>query len=233
VARAAWAGESPIGRSIDVQGIARAVVGVVEHVKNHSLTDDVRGIVYIPLDQNPRSPLTFVLRAGVEPLSLVPAAREILRRWNPNVAIGKVRPMTRYVEAAMAPAGFTAVLAGIFGLLALLLAATGVYGVLNYQVSRRLPEMGIRMAVGARGSDLLVLVFREAIMLAAIGVVLGGVGAIAAGRWLGSLLYGVSVRDPFSFGLALLLLPGAALLGCSRPARRAASANAADMIREQ
>ncbi len=189
--------------------------------------------LYTPVDQTPRSPMTFVLRAAVEPLSLVSGIRDKLHRRNPNVALGKVRPMTGYVERAIAPAGFTAVLAGVFGALALLLAATGIYGVLNYQVSRRLPEMGIRAAVGASGRDLLRLVLKEGAGLAGAGVIFGAAGALAAGRWLGALLYGVSTLDPLSYGLALLLLPSAALLGCWRPARRASTANAADMIREE
>src|SRR5207244_4305264 len=98
VARSTWPGESPIGRTIEIQGEARVVVGEVEHVRNHSLTEDVRGVVYFPIDQSPRSPLTFVLRARVEPLSLVPAIRAKLRRQNPNAAIGKVRAMTGYVD---------------------------------------------------------------------------------------------------------------------------------------
>jgi predicted permease len=233
VARSAWHGESAIGRTIEIQGDPLTVVGVVEHVRNHSLTEDVRGVVYFPVDQSPRSPLTFILKTSLPPLSLVPGVRAKLREHNPNLAMGKIRPMTGYVERAKAPAGFTAVLAAIFGVLALLLAATGIYGVLNYQVSRRLPEMGIRAAVGASARDLLGLVLREGLALAVAGVLLGGVCALSAGHWLGALLYGVSARDPLSYGLAVVLLPAAALLGCWLPARRAATASPADMIREE
>jgi predicted permease len=232
-ARSAWSGESPIGRTIEIQGEPLTVVGVVEHVRNHSLTEDVRGVVYFPVDQSPRSPLTFVLKTSLPPLSLVPAVRAKLREHNPNLAMGKIRPMTGYVERAKAPASFTAVLAAIFGVLALLLAATGIYGVLNYQVSRRLPEMGIRAAVGASAGDLLGLVLREGLVLAVAGVVLGAACALVAGHWLRALLYGVSARDPLSYGLAVVLLPAAALLGCWLPARRAATASPADMIREE
>lgn len=147
--------------------------------------------------------------------------------------MAKVRPMTEYVAREVAPAGFTAVLAAVFAGLALLLAATGIYGVLNYRVSRRLPEMGIRMAVGASARDVLRLVLREGLGLAAAGVLLGGAGALAAGRWMGALLFGVGPRDPLSYGLAFLLLPAAAVLGCWRPASRAAAANPAEMIREE
>jgi ABC-type antimicrobial peptide transport system permease subunit len=128
---------------------------------------------------------------------------------------------------------FTAVLAGIFGGLALLLAATGVYGVFNYRISQRRPEMGIRMALGAHARDVITLVLREVGILAAAGVLIGAVASLVAARWLGALLYGVRPFDPLSYGLALLFLPAAALLGGWRPAGRAASANPAELIREE
>src|SRR5207302_9619296 len=114
------------------------------------------------------------------PLSLVPAVRAALRERNPNVAIDKVRTMTDYLEHEIAPAGFTAMLAAIFGVLALLLAATGIYGVLNYQVSRRMPEMGIRMALGASALNVLHLILRETCGVAITGVLLGMIGAQTA-----------------------------------------------------
>jgi ABC-type antimicrobial peptide transport system permease subunit len=187
----------------------------------------------MPFEQSPRSPVTFVLRTRADPLSLVPAVRASLRRHAPNSAIAKIRPMTDYVNREISPVSFTAVLATIFAGLALVLAATGIYGVLNYQISRRLPEMGIRMAVGARPTDVLTLVLREGVTFSAAGVVLGLAGAELAGRWLGALLYGVSPHDPLSYGLASLLLAAAALLGCWRPAWRAASVNPVEMIREE
>jgi putative ABC transport system permease protein len=233
VARSTWPGQSAIGRTIGIQGTDRVVVGLVEHVRNHSLTDDVRGVVYMPLEQSPRSPLTFVLRTSTDPLSVVTAVRQKLRQRHPDAAIGKIRPMTGYVDRAIAPSGFTAALAAIFGSLALLLAATGIYGVFNYQISRRLPEMGIRMAMGARAGDVLRLVLREGFTLIAVGVLIGAVGALVAARWLSGLVYGVSARDPLSYGFALLVLPAAGLLGCWHPAARAAAANPAGIIRDE
>jgi predicted permease len=243
VAKNTWPGESPIGKPIQAehmttQGlilVPSVVVGVVEHVSNHSLTKEVRGQIYSPFAQNFRGgyPQTFVLRTGLPPLSLVPAIRQILRDTTPRIAMDKVHLMTDYVDREIAPAGFTAVLAAIFGALALLLAATGIYGVLNYQVSRRLPEMGIRMAVGASSRDVIRLILREGVALAAVGVVLGVAVALIAARSLSSLLFGVSAMDPASYAVALLLLPVAALLGCWRPAWRAASANPAETIRSE
>ena len=209
------------------------VVGVVEHLHNHSLTKEVRGQIYLPFDQSRRSPLTFVLRTRVEPLSLVPAIRRMLHDRSKTAAMAKVRPVTEYVAREISPVSFTAVLGAILGALALLLAATGIYGVLNYQVSRRRPEMGIRMALGAAAADVLRMVLREGLTLAAAGVLIGAVSAVVAARWLATLLYGVGPLDPLSYGLALLLLPSAALLGCWRPAWRAAAASPAEVIREE
>jgi predicted permease len=239
LARSTWPGESAVGKKIDalhvIDGafvmVPSVVVGVVEHVRNHSLTKEVRPEIYVTWERSKRSPLSFVLRTRVPPLSLVPAVREMLRRRSPDVAMAKVLLMTEHVKREIAPAGFTAVLAAIFAALALLLAATGLYGVLNYQVSRRLPEMGIRMALGAAAGDVLQLVLREGLALATVGVLLGIACAQIAARSLAALLYGVSASDPLSYILALVLLPAAALLGCWRPAWRAASADPTEIIR--
>ena len=233
VAREGWQGESPLGRSMDLEGELVTVVGVVEHVRNHSMTEDVRGVLYLPVMQSPRSPLTFVARTPLDPLSLVPAVRAKLKARDSARALGELRPMAGYVEQSVAPAGFTAALAGIFGLLALILAATGIYGVLNYQVSRRLPEMGIRSALGARAQDLLVMVLRESAAVVGAGLALGLAGALLAGRWMSGVMFGVSPSDPVSILAASALIPLAALAGCWRPARRAATSNALEMIREE
>ena len=243
VARHTWPGRSPIGKPIEAEHMTEqgltlvpsVVVGVVEHVSNHSLTKEVRGQIYSPFAQNLRGgfPETFVLRTGVTPMSLVPAIRRLLQQNTPPLAMDKVRPMTEYLDREIAPAGFTAVLAQIFGALALLLAATGIYGVLNYQVSRRMPEMGIRLALGSSPRGVLGLILREGAWVAALGVTLGAGAAVLAARSLSALLYGVSPGDAVSYLPALLLLPLAALVGCWRPAVRAASANPIEAIRSE
>lgn len=241
LAQSTWPGESAIGKKIEAshvtdkgfEQINSVVVGVVEHIHHHSLTREVRGQIYLPFEQSPRSPLTFVLRGNVPPLSLLPAIRAKLKQRSPNAAIAKVRLMQDYVKREIAPASFTATLAAVFGSLALLLAATGIYGVLNYQVSRRLPEMGIRMALGGSAQNVLGMVLREGLLIAAAGVAIGAIAALLAEQWLSKLVFGVSPHDPASFALALLLLPAAALLGCGIPAHRAASANPAQIIRQE
>ena len=146
--------------------------------------------------------------------------------------MAKVAPMTVYVARQREPARFTAMLATIFGNLALLLAATGIYGVLNYQVSRRLPELGIRMALGATRRDAIRLVGGESLILVVTGMAIGLGTTWAVAQWLSTLLYGVSAYDPVSYAVALLLLPAAGLFGCWFPAWRAATVSPALTTRE-
>ncbi len=241
LARTTWPGQSAIGKKVVAEHTTEngfvpkssVVVGVVEHLHNHSLTRQVRGQIYMPFYQSPRGPLTFVLRTRILPLSLVPSIRNLLRARSKTAAMAKIRPMTDYVAREISPVSFTAVLAAIFGGLALLLAVTGIYGVFDYRISQRRPEMGIRMALGATARDVLRMVLREGAALAAAGILLGSIAALASARGLATLLYGVGPLDPVSYGFALLLLPLAALLGCWRPAARAAGSNPAEAIREE
>jgi predicted permease len=241
LARATWPGQSAVGRKIEAefltnqgfQNVWAEVVGVVEHVRDHSLSKQLRGQIYIPFEQSARTHLTYVIRTRVEPLALADTVRRELHQRDPELAITKIRPMTVYVEAAKAPASFTALLAGIFAGLALLLASTGIYGVVYYSVSRRMHEMGVRMALGARASDVILLVMREGLVLTALGMALGVAGALAASRLLQGLIYGVSATDPISYAVALAVIPAAAVLGCWRPSFVAARANPVDAIRAE
>jgi len=241
LARTAWPGESAIGKRIQAEHTGPGgftqdwsqVVGVVEHVRNHSLSKQVRPEIYVAWEQSPRSPLTFAARVAGDPMSLVPAIRKELARRNPNLAISKVRAMTGYVESARGPANFTALLAAIFAGLALFLAAVGIYGVISYSVSRRSQELGVRMALGARPRDVLVMVLREGLLLASIGLLLGLGAALLASRWLQGLLYGVSAVDPFTYAVAFAAIAAAALAGCWRPAAKAAQGNPMDAIRAE
>jgi len=239
LARTVWPGQSAIGKKIEAEHLREngftpewsEVVGVVEHIHNHSLSTTVRGEIYIPYEQTAREHLSFAVRTRVDPLSLAEPIRQELRRHDKDLAISKIRPMTVYLERASAPAQFTAVLSAIFAGLALLLSAVGIYGVVSYSVSRRMREMGVRMALGATSSNILALVLREGLNLALVGVVLGAGGALLASRVLQNLIYGVSVFDPATYGLAVAVTSVAALLGCWRPAAKAASANPIDAIR--
>ncbi len=241
LARIVWPGQNAIGKRIEAEHVTNQgfvpvwseVVGVVEHMRVHSLRKELRGEIYLPFEQSPRSPLSYAIRTRGDPLALLPQVRHEIQAVNPNLAMFRVRPMTVLVHDDMAPVSFTALLVGGFAVLALLLAALGIYGVLYYQVSRRMPEMGIRMALGASTGDVLRLVMRQGLVLTTFGVVAGIGGAVLAARYLRSLLYGVSIADPVTYLSALVLLCGAALLGCWRPARKAASANPVEAIRAE
>ncbi len=232
LARTTWPGESALGKKLRAEHVTENGFRPIPSI-DHSLTKTVRGEIYLPYEQSPRSPLTFVLRTSVPPLSLVPAIRRMLHNTNKFAAMAKIRPMSEYVAREISPSSFTAVLAAVFAGLTLLLAMTGIYGVLNYQISQRMPEIGMRMALGASPREIVQLLFHESLALLTIGLGLGIAGALLVARWLASFLYGVSPQDPVSFGLALLVLPAAVFLGSLHPAVRAARVNPAEMIRAE
>jgi putative ABC transport system permease protein len=241
LASAAWPGQSAVGKKIEaehltpdgLQPLWAEVVGVVEDTRNYSLSENPRSELYIPFEQSAREPFSYVVRTSVDPSTLVNPIRRLLYRMLPSAAMGNIRPMTEYVEQAQAPVALTAMLAGVFGVLALALAAIGIYGVTDYSVSRRMHEMGVRMALGATGSDVLRMVMREGLTLTAVGMMLGIAGALVVSRQLQSLIYGVSPTDPMTYALAVVVIPSAAIIGCWRPALRAAAVNPADAIRSE
>jgi putative ABC transport system permease protein len=239
LASSAWPGRSPLGKKIECEHFTAAgivpvwsvVVGVVEHVHNHALTSTPRGEVYLPYAQSPREHLSFVIRTPLPPLALVADVRRLTAAVDPQLGLSKVRPMSFYLDRALAPANFTAWLAGVFGALALLLAGIGLYGVISYSVGWRTREMGVRMALGAARSAVRLLVLREAMTLAVLGMVLGTGGALLLSRSLQSLVYGIPAIDPVSYGLAVGTVVVAALAGCWRPARSAALSDPVQALR--
>lgn len=241
LAHSVWPGQSAIGKKIEVEHVTKQgfvpvwseVVGVVEHIRNHSLSKKLRGEIYIPYEQSPREHLSFAVRTRLDPLALAGTIRAELLRRDRNMALSKVRPMTAYVQRATAPARFIAVLAAAFAGLALLLAAIGIYGVVSYSVSRRMHEMGVRMALGATSAEILRLVMREAMGLASLGILLGAAAAFFVSRTLRSLIYGISPIDPATYSLAIAVIAVAAFLGCWGPAAHAASANPVNALRSE
>jgi predicted permease len=239
LARATWPGQSAVGKQVESEHFTSSgiipvmaeVVGVVEHVRNHSLAQQVRPEIYIPYEQSMRSHLSFLVRTRVDPLSLAPVVRQELHNRDPLLAMSKLRPMTSYVERATAPVSFTALLAVVFAALALVLAAIGIYGVVYYSVAQRTHEMGVRMALGASRRDVMRLVMREGLWLTAAGMALGLAGSVAVSQYLRTLVYGVSPMDPVTYLVTLTVIAVAAVAGCWRPAAKAANSNPVDAIR--
>jgi putative ABC transport system permease protein len=226
-------GQNPVGRQISLIVLGPVqIVGVVGHVKHWGLDSDdtakIRDQIYFPVLQVPDkflseavTGLTLVLRTAPEPLSLVSAVRAQVAGPTRDQPIYAVRTMEQIISGSLAERRFTMLLLIIFAATALLLAAVGIYGVMSYTVTRRTNELGIRTTLGASRGEIVGLVLRQGMKLAAIGMAAGLLAALALTRLMAGLLYGVRPADPATLGAVTLLLGGIAFLACYIPARRA------------
>jgi putative ABC transport system permease protein len=226
-----FGGEDAVGKHLfDVHSQPWEIVGVVGHVKHFGIDGEVPvdPQAYFPFSQTSAEAMPFIarglnvlVRAKSDPLGLAPAVRDQVRALDPDQPVFNARTMEQIVDASLAGRRFAMSLLGVFAGLALLLAAVGIYGVMSYSTAQRTHEVGIRMALGARGRDVLWMVLRQGVVLAAIGVVAGIGVALALARLMGSLLYGVSASDPATFAAVAALLAAVAVLACLVPALRA------------
>ncbi|MEK6407681.1 MAG: ABC transporter permease [Acidobacteriota bacterium] len=204
------------------QGPFYEVIGVAKTGKYRNLREDPLPYMYLPLSQEYRSRLTLFVRTAGDPALLMPALRGEVQRVDRTVALFDVKTLDEHLGRALGQERTNAWLIGSFGLLALVLAAVGIYGVMSYTVTQRTREVGIRLALGARPRDVLQLVVGQGMMLTAAGLVIGLVAAFALTGVISSLLYGVSATDPATFLAVAIILAGVALMACYLPARRAA-----------
>jgi len=174
----------------------------------------------------------LIVRGRVDPAALAAPVRGAIRSLDPNLPVARLRPMTDIVALSMARTSFTMLLLAIAAAVALLLGSVGIYGVIAYIVSQRTREIGVRMALGAQVRDVLRLVVVEGMRPILLGIVLGLGAALALGRALASLFYGVSAADPILFGAVALLLALVALLASAGPAWRAARVSPSEALRE-
>jgi putative ABC transport system permease protein len=223
-----WPGEDPIGRRVsfgtDEKGGRSwtTIIGVVADVRQKGLHTDPRSECYVPYSQAPSRYATLVVRSGLDAAGLAASVGREVQAVDPDVPVYEVKTMREVLDGSLASRRFNMALLALFAVMAVLLAAVGLYGVLAYMVTQRTHEIGVRMALGARKRDVLRLVVGQGMALTAGGLVLGILGALALTRVLSTLLVGVAVTDPWTFASVALLLGAVAFLACYIPARRAA-----------
>ncbi len=216
-----WRGGDPVGQRLQVRGRWMQVVGVARDAKYEDLLEAPRPFFYVPLRQNFSTQVGLNIRTRLGPEALAPALAREVHALDPDLAAYEMITMREQVDRKTSSQRVAFVLLGVFGALALLLAAVGLYGVMSYAVSQSTRELGLRMALGARASDLLRLVMSNGLALTAAGVLAGTGAALVSTRLLGYLLYKVSPRDPLAFGAALVVMTITALAACLLPAWRA------------
>ena len=225
LARDRWPNQDPIGHTIEfgnMDGDLRllTIVGIVGDIHEYGLDAPPRPTVYVNLFQRPRAEITLTMLSDADTRSVTSAARGILQDLNPEIP-ARFRAFSQIYSASLGSRRFNVILIGFFGIVALLLATAGVFGVMAYSVSRRTREIGVRVALGARPGDVLRMMLSQGLRTIFIGVAIGIAGSLALTRTVESLLFGVTATDPLTFGGVTLLLVGAALLACYIPARRA------------
>lgn len=222
MAKRFWPGQNPVGQRLKLGKTGSVeIVGVAETGKYRTLSEDALPFFYRPMLQSYHSALTLVVRAAGDPHSLLPAVRREIQALDPNVVPFDMETMKEYMALPLFPAHTTGLLLGAFGILALVLAVGGLYGVMAYAVSQRTHEIGVRMALGAARQNVIRLMVGQGMLLTLIGIGVGLAGAFAATRVLSSLLYGISPTDPLTFAGVSIILTGVALAASYIPARRA------------
>ena len=232
--------KDPIGQRVTLDGLNGeqppqwfTIVGVVDDVRFRRLTDPAMPVLYYPVAQQAFPEFTLVARAGGDPMAAVPSLRGIVRSLDASLPLTDVRTMDEVVSTSIAAARFRTTLLASFAVVALLLAAIGVYGVMSYSVEQRSQEMGLRMALGASPRNVLTLVTAHGVRLALAGILLGLVAAYAVTRVLESLLFGVSTTDPVTFAGIAVLLAAVASLAAYIPARRATRTDPMAVLRAE
>jgi putative ABC transport system permease protein len=230
-ARRYFPNEEPLGKRLQPAPPARIwnnerltsfeIVGVVGDVKSAGLNAETEPTYYLPAPQAPLGDMEILVRAEGDPLALIPALRDAVWAIDANQPISSISTMEKLVADRLAQPRFNMILMGLFGAVALMLAGVGIYGLLSYSVAQRTHEIGVRMALGARGADVLRLVMGQGLKLTMIGVMIGLAGAFVATRVLSGLLFGVGLTDPVIFAVVPAILAGVALGACFVPARRA------------
>ena len=225
LARSRWPGQDPIGRTIEFGGMdgdmrLLTIVGIVSDIHENGLDAPPRPTVYVDLFQRPRPAISVTMLSDANTQMITTAARGILQELNPEIP-ANFRTLQQVYSASLGSRRFNLILIAFFGVVALVLATAGVFGVMAYSVSRRTREIGVRVALGARSRDVLKMILSQGLRTILIGLLIGLAGSLALTRTMASLLFEVTATDPLTFAAVIALLIAAALLACYIPARRA------------
>jgi predicted permease len=234
-----FADTNPIGQQVLVTAeLARqarngpkTIVGIVGNVKYGGLDEETPAEIYLPYDQHQVGAFTVAVRTTADPLGMVPSLRREVAALDPLLPLANVKSLASLVDASIAGRRFTMVLFLAFAVVAATLSVIGVYSVLAYLVSQRTKEIGLRLAIGASPLGVIGLVVREGMLLTTVGLTAGLAGALAAARWIHSLLFGITPADPATFAGVACALTVAAVLATYIPARRASSVDPTDALR--
>ncbi|HZM01631.1 MAG TPA: ABC transporter permease [Candidatus Saccharimonadales bacterium] len=240
LARHFWPNASALGKRInlnsdlkDGQPVWREIVGVVGHVKIYGLDAEAKEQYYYPELQIPTRDFSPILRTTDDPKTLAGAVQSVVWSLDRDLPLSAMQTMDELLDQSLMPKRQPMFLVSLFAVLALLLAAMGLYGVISYSIDQRTHELGIRMALGAQSGDVLRLVLKQAMWLVLLGTAIGVAGSLALTRVLSNLLFGVSPMDPMTFGGASALLALVALATSYFPARRATKTNPMTALRHE
>jgi putative ABC transport system permease protein len=236
-----FAGQNPVGQQIRVGAeLARearngpkTIVGVVGNIKYGGLDEDTPAEIYLPYEQHPVSAFTVAVRTAGDRLASIPTLRHDVAGLDPLLPLANLERLPALVDASLAGRRFTMVVLLAFAAVAVTMSVIGVYGVLAYLVGQRRREIGLRLAIGASPADVVWLFVREGAVLTAVGLGAGLAGALAAGRWISTLLFGVTPADPATLAIMISALAVAAACAIYVPARRAAGVDPSDALRAE
>ena len=231
-ARRWFPGEDPIGRRVMSGGATREVVGIVGDVLQRTPGQPAVAQMFVPYTQRTGRSIRIIVRAAGDPLALAPSVREQIRALDPNLPLAEATPLQDMVTRSVARPRFYMSLLTLFAAVALALSATGIFGVMSYAVAQQSKEIGIRMALGARASDVLRSVVGRAMTLAGIGVIAGLAVALAFGGAIRSQLFGVTIFDPATLATVVVVLMASAAMASLLPATRAARIDPVKAFRE-
>jgi putative ABC transport system permease protein len=221
LARQTFPNEDPIGKRLVMSfgNQAFEIIGIVGDIRHRALESEPRPAMYMPTYQ--RGSMNVVIRTKGDPATLAAAARKEVQGIDPDQPVAEVKTMDQWLATAVAAPRYRTSLIALFALVALILACTGIYGVMSYSVTQRTHEIGVRMALGARRFDVLKLVVRQGMALVVAGVLIGVAAAVGLTRVMSSMLFEVTAKDPFTFVTVALVLTVVAFIACYLPARRA------------